>query len=222
MMFVATPIRSCRPAMCGAPWRTGAGNVGGRRRPVGYTLFERTVGLAMTDPLGASGVEGPVDTVYLGAFPRHVLESVGGYNPDLARDEDCELNRRLRMRRYRVWYDPELVPITGRAAPCGRWRGSISTTAAGSGPWAASGFGAAAPIGRAGHRGDPRRLHRAGGGGKRDGRDPLAYGLATVAGAAVIGAGRGIFPPPPPRPARGDYDPRVSEPSSPPVAAPAR
>lgn len=235
--------------------RTGAGNVGGRQWPVGHTLFERAVGLAMTDPLGAGGAryriggsEGSVDTVYLGTFPRCVLESVGGYNPDLARNEDYELNWRLRMHRYRVWYDPELVAdyqprsalrtLARQYFDNGRWKramlrrypGSVqlrqlaapaivvslaSTTAL-----AAAGSAAAAMF-------------------------PLAYGLAVVAGAAVIGVrrrsraalllplvlptihlawGAGFFYPPS-RPARGgggDYEPRLSEPSPPPAAAPAR
>ena len=214
--------------------RTGAGNVGGRQWPVGHTLFERAVGLAMTDPLGAGGAryriggaEGPVDTVYLGAFPRRVLESVGGYNPDLARNEDYELNWRLRLRRYRVWYDPELVAdyrprsalrtLARQYFDNGRWKramlrrypGSVQlrqlaapaivATLAASIALAAAGSATAAMF-------------------------PLAYGLAVVAGAAIIGVrrrsvaalllplvlptihlawGAGFFSPPPPPPRGG-------------------
>ncbi len=106
--------------------RTGAANVSGRQQPVGTTFFERAVALAMTTPLGAGdaryrlgGVEGPVDTVYLGAFRREVLEEVGGYDATLVRNQDYELNWRLRERGGTVWFDPELV-VTYR--PRGRLR----------------------------------------------------------------------------------------------------
>ena len=95
--------------------RTSAANVGGRQRPVGATAFERAVGLAMTTPLGAGdaryrlgGAEGPVDTVFLGVFRREALEAVGGYDTALERNQDYELNWRLRVRGETVWFDPKL------------------------------------------------------------------------------------------------------------------
>ena len=95
--------------------RTGAANVGGRQRPVGRTFFERAVGLAMTTRLGAGGAryrlggpEGPVDTVHLGVFRRDALDSAGGFDAGLARNEDYELNWRLRARGGTVWFDPAL------------------------------------------------------------------------------------------------------------------
>ena len=96
--------------------RTGAANVGGRQRPVGTTFFERAVAMAMTTPLGAGGAryrlggtEGPVDTVFLGAFRRDALEAVGGVDPAFVRNQDYELNWRLRARGETVWFDPGLV-----------------------------------------------------------------------------------------------------------------
>ncbi len=69
--------------------RTGAANVGGRQYAVGTTMFERAVAMATTTFLGAGnaryrlgGQEGAVDTVYLGAFRREALETVGGEGPD--------------------------------------------------------------------------------------------------------------------------------------------
>ena len=95
--------------------RTGAANVGGRQCPVGTTAFERAVGLAMTLPLGAGdaryrlgGVAGPVDTVFLGVFRREVLEATGGFDAALERNQDYELNWRLRERGETVWFDPRL------------------------------------------------------------------------------------------------------------------
>ena len=95
--------------------RTAAANVGGRQCPVGTTAFERAVGLAMTTPLGAGdaryrlgGAEGPVDTVFLGVFRRDALEKVGGFDAALKRNEDYELNWRLRQGGETVWFDPAL------------------------------------------------------------------------------------------------------------------
>ena len=95
--------------------RTSAANVGGRQCPVGTTAFERAVGLAMTTPLGAGdaryrlgGAEGPVDTVFLGVFRRAALEAVGGFDVTLDRNQDYELNWRLRERGETVWFDPRL------------------------------------------------------------------------------------------------------------------
>ena len=98
--------------------RTGASNVGGWQRPVGTTFFERAVAIAMSTWLGTGGAryrlggtEGPVDTVYLGVFRREMLETVGGYDPFLRRNQDYELNWRLRERGGTVWFDPDLVAV---------------------------------------------------------------------------------------------------------------
>ena len=96
--------------------RTGAVNVGGRQNPVGATFFGRAVALATTARLGAGdaryrlgGAEGPVDTVYLGVFRRDALDAAGGFDETLERNEDYELNWRLRARGGTVWFDPGLA-----------------------------------------------------------------------------------------------------------------
>ena len=96
--------------------RTGAANVGGRMNPIGFTMFERAVALAITTPLGVGdaryrlgGPEGPTDTVFLGVFRRAALDAVGGYDNGLLRNEDYDLNWRLRERGETVWFDPGLV-----------------------------------------------------------------------------------------------------------------
>lgn len=96
--------------------RTGAANVGGRQVPRGQSWWERAVALAMTSPLGAGdaryrlgGDEGPTDTVYLGVFRREALEAVGGFDETLLRNQDYELNWRLRLRGETVWFDPALA-----------------------------------------------------------------------------------------------------------------
>lgn len=96
--------------------RTGAANVGGRQAPVGRTAFERAVALAMTSRLGAGGARyriggagGPVGTVYLGVFRRDALEAAGGFDESLERNQDYELNWRLRERGETVWFDQRLA-----------------------------------------------------------------------------------------------------------------
>ena len=96
--------------------RTGAANVGGCQHPVGATAFERAVALATGHALGSGaaryrvgGSEGPVDTVFLGVFRREALEAAGGWDETLERNEDYELNWRLRRRGGTVWFDPALA-----------------------------------------------------------------------------------------------------------------
>jgi hypothetical protein len=54
------------------------------------------------------GAEGPVDTVYLGVFRRAAIEAVGLYDESLVRNQDYELNWRLREAGGTVWFDPAL------------------------------------------------------------------------------------------------------------------
>ena len=96
--------------------RTGAANVGGRLVPVGCTPFERAVALATSTPLAAGdaryrigGAEGPVDTVFPGVFRYEALQAVGGFDETLLRNEDYELNWRLREGGETVWFDPRLI-----------------------------------------------------------------------------------------------------------------
>jgi len=104
--------------------RTGAANVGGVQRAVGNSPFEQAVALAMSSPFGMGGAkfhiggsEGPVDTVYLGVFDRSSIEEVGLFDESLTRNQDYELNVRLRKAGKIVWFDPELaVDYTPRSS----------------------------------------------------------------------------------------------------------
>ena len=96
--------------------RTGAVNVGGVQDAVGTTDLERAIAVAMTSRFGTGGsrfhvggAEGPVDTVYLGVFRRDALEAAGLFDEHLIRNQDYELNIRLRRAGGVVWFDPELV-----------------------------------------------------------------------------------------------------------------
>lgn len=52
---------------------------------------------------------GYVDTVPFGAFPRHVIEEVGGMREDMPRAEDNEYVSRIRKAGYKIYLDPEIV-----------------------------------------------------------------------------------------------------------------
>ncbi len=54
------------------------------------------------------GADGPTDTVYLGVFDRAAIERVGLFDERLVRNQDYELNIRLRGTGGVVWFDPEL------------------------------------------------------------------------------------------------------------------
>ena len=95
--------------------QTGAVNVGGVQRAEGRTPFERAVAAAMTSRFGVGdarfhygGKPGPVDTVYLGVFNRDALDEAGGFDEKLVRNQDYELNWRLREAGGTVWFDPGL------------------------------------------------------------------------------------------------------------------
>ncbi|MEM7479617.1 MAG: glycosyltransferase family 2 protein [Acidobacteriota bacterium] len=95
---------------------TGAENVGGPLRPVGTTPFGRSVALAMgsrfgvgTAPFRFAERRREVDTVYLGAFPRRLFERVGGFDETLLRNQDYEMNHRIRRAGGRIVVDPAVV-----------------------------------------------------------------------------------------------------------------
>lgn len=115
-------IRRAVETMC----RTGAVNVGGRQVPQPETPFEEAVAAATTSWLGTGGATyrvggepGPVDTVYLGVFDRAAGDAVGWFDESLIRNQDYELNIRLRQAGGVVWFDPELW-VGYR--PRGSWR----------------------------------------------------------------------------------------------------
>lgn len=115
-------IRRAVETMC----RTGAVNVGGLQVPQPVTGFETAVAAATTSWLGTGGAtyrvggaEGPVDTVYLGVFDRAAGDAVGWFDETLIRNQDYELNIRLRRAGGQVWFDPAL---SVGYRPRGSWR----------------------------------------------------------------------------------------------------
>lgn len=124
--------------------RTGAVNVGGVQRPVGATPFERTVAAVMSSFAGTGGAAfhtggaaGPVDTVYLGVFQRDALERAGLFDERLIRNQDYELNIRLRAGGGVVWFDPDLwveyrprgsfARLARQYLEYGRWKRAVLT-----------------------------------------------------------------------------------------------
>jgi glycosyltransferase involved in cell wall biosynthesis len=94
---------------------TGADNVGGVQAAEGTTTAERAVAAAMTSRFGVGnatfhygGEAGPTDTVYLGVFRRDALDRVGGFDESLIRNQDYELNWRIRDTGGVIWFDPAL------------------------------------------------------------------------------------------------------------------
>jgi cellulose synthase/poly-beta-1,6-N-acetylglucosamine synthase-like glycosyltransferase len=115
-------IRRAVETMC----RTGAANVGGTQVPKPETPFEEAVAAATTSWMGTGGAtyrvggeEGAVDTVYLGVFDRAAGDTVGWFDETLIRNQDYELNIRLRQAGATVWFDPEL---SVGYRPRGSWR----------------------------------------------------------------------------------------------------
>jgi len=94
---------------------TGAGNVGGVQNAVGKTPLQRAIAFAMTSRAGTGdaafhrgGPPGETDTVYLGVFQRSILDKVGLFDETLIRNQDYELNHRIRASGSSVYFSPEL------------------------------------------------------------------------------------------------------------------
>lgn len=75
--------------------------------------------------------EGEADTVVFGCYRREVFDRIGFYDERLARNQDYELNCRLRKAGGRVWFDPKiraryfnqssLRGLLGQAFGTGQW-----------------------------------------------------------------------------------------------------
>lgn len=95
--------------------RTGADNVGGPWVAQGTGPMGRAIAAAFQCRwvVGGArsrdvGYEGPVDTVYLGSWPRAVFERIGGFDEALVRNQDDEHNLRLRLAGGRIWQSPQI------------------------------------------------------------------------------------------------------------------
>lgn len=94
---------------------SGAENVGGPMSPQGSSPLGCSIAAAMHCRFGvgparfryAREVE-EVDTVYLGAFPRAVFARVGDFSAAMVRNQDYEMNYRIRRAGGRILVDPAI------------------------------------------------------------------------------------------------------------------
>jgi succinoglycan biosynthesis protein ExoA len=95
---------------------TGAWAVGGVPRPVGSTEMERAVACALAGPFGgahwtrneASGRRADVDNFFCGAFRPMAFQEAGVFDETLVRNQDDELNFRIRQAGGRLVLDPQI------------------------------------------------------------------------------------------------------------------
>lgn len=131
---------------------TGAANVGGVMRAAGTTSIQRAIARGYNSPFGlgggayhGDGEPGPAESAYLGIFRREAIDAVGGYDPEILRGEDWELNLRIRRAGYTVWFEPALgVTYWPRASfgdlakqffATGTWRAVLVRKYGGANPW---------------------------------------------------------------------------------------
>jgi succinoglycan biosynthesis protein ExoA len=110
--------------------QTGADNVGGPMRPISETFWGQNIALATSAPFGIgnsqfhySQKEQFVDTVYMGMYRRERLEQIGLFDETLVRNQDYELNYRLRAAGGRIFYTPAIKSwYHGRSTLRDLWR----------------------------------------------------------------------------------------------------
>lgn len=99
---------------------TTRGNVGGQWdiRPQNDSLWATTNAILNYSKFGIGGATyrvgakaGNVDTVPFGAFPRKIIEEIGGMREDLPRGEDNEFNSRIKKAGYSIYFDPQIECI---------------------------------------------------------------------------------------------------------------
>lgn len=96
------------------------GNVGGQWdiQPQNSSLWAITNAILNYSKFGIGGASyrigaeaGNIDTVPFGAFPRKVIEEIGGMREDLPRGEDNEYNSRIKKAGYCIYFDPKIECI---------------------------------------------------------------------------------------------------------------
>jgi glycosyltransferase involved in cell wall biosynthesis len=94
---------------------SGAECVGGAMVAEGRGFWGRLIALATSSSFGMGGsrfhergAAREMDTVYLGAYPRQMLLELGLYDERFVRNQDDELNFRLRAVGGKVWFSPRI------------------------------------------------------------------------------------------------------------------
>jgi glycosyltransferase involved in cell wall biosynthesis len=94
---------------------TGADNVGGPWIAKGTGVVGKAIAAAFQSPVAIgsrrghnANYEGPVDTVYLGCWPRRVFDRFGPFDQELIRNQDDEFNLRLAKAGRLIWQSPRI------------------------------------------------------------------------------------------------------------------
>jgi glycosyltransferase involved in cell wall biosynthesis len=94
---------------------SSADNVGGPWRALGRGYMQSAIALAFQSPFSSGGASshrmdyaGPVDSVYLGCWPREAFTRFGLFDEELVRNQDDELNLRILRGGGRVWQSPDI------------------------------------------------------------------------------------------------------------------
>jgi succinoglycan biosynthesis protein ExoA len=95
---------------------TGAGNVGGPQRSRAQGYWPRAIHAGYHSAFASGGARfrddnygGAVDTVPYGCWRRDYLIGIGLFDETLVRNQDDELNLRIRLAGGMVWQDPSIV-----------------------------------------------------------------------------------------------------------------
>jgi glycosyltransferase involved in cell wall biosynthesis len=116
--------------------RTGADNVGGYMEtlPGAETAVAEAIATATSNRFGIgnsmfrlSGTEQEVDTVPFGTFRRELFDKIGLYDQRLVRNQDIELNARIRKTGGRIIISPDIkLGYYNRATYRGLWQQSFN------------------------------------------------------------------------------------------------
>lgn len=95
--------------------RTGAMNVGGAARTIASGRLPEAIAAAYGSPFAVGGARfhfssycGPVDTVTYGCWLKQDLLDIGMFDEALVRNQDDELNLRIRRTGGVIWQDPSI------------------------------------------------------------------------------------------------------------------
>ena len=109
--YASDYVRNCLEVL----QTTGADNVGGPWLGRGTGIIGRAIAAAFQSPFSFGETrghnptyEGVVDTVYLGCWPRHVFDRIGGFDEELVRNQDDEFNLRLTRAGGKIWQSPRI------------------------------------------------------------------------------------------------------------------
>lgn len=96
--------------------KTKAAVAGGRLINRSQGEFARLAGKVLSHPFGVgnskfrySAQPGYVDTVAYGAYRMDVLQQSGLFDERLIRNQDIELNYRIRRQGFKIYFDPEII-----------------------------------------------------------------------------------------------------------------